>query len=394
MRESMTRLGTWAVVVGGLFLASTNAQANPSPTCSWGAPYYANATTGDVVAYPISTVNPMLQSVFSDVGMQFGHVAMVANTSGSMIWEQHASGNLGIQKGGCSLPIDPTSLRNLQPGVAYDPVADNGVTILQRGYGSCSAPASSYKIHSLTTRMTNGNCASYLADSCGVPFVDRSWYAGSSAPDFYKAVHDYVIGQSSWLGGLTISLACGGVSMDQMGDRAAMQVLNEFFFGWGDQNVNYWTGAYYQYPNPANHAPANWPQTADPGPSPDGVYAAHTGTKVTGVYTQQSWQCSCSYGYYYNPATGTCDPMSIAYVRDWLTGAGYTAHVGSYIEIYGSGFSSSNNVVWLGTTNLTVVYNSPNQVNAYVPPGTPVGLQQFEIANPGVGYALANVTAM
>jgi hypothetical protein len=193
-----------------------------------------------------------------------------------------------------------------------------------------------------------------------------------------------------FFGSILIHIGCGGVSMDQMGDRAANQALNEIFFGTGDQNYNYY--ANIQYPDPNNHANWAWPQYVSPGPSPDGIYNAHYGTKLSGQYASQTYQCSCSYGYAYNPNTGTCDPPTVTYVYDYATGAAWTAHANNYIAIYGTGFSTQgNNVPYIGGYYCSPTYQSATQINCIVASNTPSGTQQLQVANPGVGSAFSNV---
>jgi hypothetical protein len=213
----------------------------------------------------------------------------------------------------------------------------------------------------------------------------------NAVPDIYPLVKTMAMSGTSWIKGLLTTLVCGGVSMDQMGDRAAMQVLNEMFFGAGSQNYDYY--ANIQYPSANNHAAWAWPQTISPGPTPDGIYNAHTGQKLTGQSAGSTWTCTCPYGYAYNTSTGTCVPPAVTAVVDWGTGDAWSAHGASYIEIFGTGFSVTNNVVWLGTTNLQVTYNSPTQINAYVPTTVAVGAQSLQVTNPSVGSAFATVTA-
>jgi hypothetical protein len=381
-RYSSTRA---LIVVAALTLSSL-AHAGPTPTCSYSAPYFANGVPGDVVVYPTGSVNPFVQVALADMGEQWGHVAAIANSAGSLITENTASGD-NIQEGGCALPIDVYSLQNISPGISTNQANGSNVTILKNAvWQYCNYAYGGYKLHGLTTYIPNGVCASYLTASCGASSTGGyNLYTGNAVPDVYTMVYNMVYQRAPWY----YSLGCGGVSVDQAADRGAMQVLNEVFFGTGDQNYNYYYG--YQWPDPSNHASWAWPQYVSPGPTPGGIYNAHYGTKYTGQSASSTWTCTCPYGYYYNTAYGTCDPLSISYVYDYATGAGWTAHGGNYIAIYGAGFSTNSNVVWLGTTNLTVTYHSPTQINAWVPSTIPGGYQSLQVTNPVAGSVFANL---
>ena len=85
-------------------------------------------------------------------------------------------------------------------------------------------------------------------------------------------------------------------------------------------------------------------------------------------------------------STSSSQSSSVAVV-DWSDDVVGTAHLGSYVELYGV-FGTTDTVSIAGVP-LTVTYTSSSQINAQVPSNVPLGPQTIEVTNVTAGSYVA-----
>ena len=212
---------------------------------------YTNGAAGDIALTPAES--QLVQGLTQNLGMTYGHAAMLYNSSGYVFTESTVnnatppSSNSTGEPHVCSRVISPYYLQRMSPGVLNAKPRDARAGVLVKGgaRASCTAPADTYHINSIKYRLHGGSCAALAEDDCGAQ-VTGTWQRVFSYLNHYNAaIYLYTKAYNQCLGVIDdlwpwAGIGCGGVSatgmyygLEQTGnasacDRAAAQVVNEF----------------------------------------------------------------------------------------------------------------------------------------------------------------------
>jgi hypothetical protein len=247
---------SWLVVGPGL------AWATGCTTSYYVPAHFTNGAAGDVSL--AAAQNGLIQGLSQQLGMTYGHAAVLYDASGNRFTETYANSNTPPSSNStgephiCSRVISPYYLQRLSPGVVNGGARDAVAGVLVKGgaRAACVGVGDSYHIYSIKNRIHGGSCAAFAEDDCGAQ-VTGGWQRVFSPAEhytaaifLYTATYNQCTGviNSFWPWG---GIGCGGVSATGMCyggncsacDRAASQVVNEFAMqaftnddGWSSYN--------------------------------------------------------------------------------------------------------------------------------------------------------------